>query len=55
MHRLTNLCLAGDGKGAAIGALAGATAGRIGAATGNSYIEFPAESALSSRLAQTIH
>jgi hypothetical protein len=46
--------LAVGGKGAAIGALDGATAGTIGAATGNRGIELPAEPALSFRLAQPL-
>jgi hypothetical protein len=47
--------LAGGGKGAAIGALVGGGAGVAGAAmTGNKELEFPAEAALTFRLAQPI-
>jgi hypothetical protein len=47
--------IAGGGKAAAIGALVGAGAGTVGAATtGNREIELPAESALSFKLAQPL-
>ena len=47
--------LAGGGKGAGIGALAGAGAGTAGAAyTGNKDVAFPAETALSFRLKDSI-
>jgi hypothetical protein len=47
--------LAGQGKGAGIGALVGAGAGFIGGAvTGNKQIEIPAESALSFTLAEPL-
>jgi len=47
--------LAGGGKGAAIGALAGAGAGTAGAGlTGNRDVSFPAESAVSFKLASSV-
>ncbi len=47
--------LAGGGKGAGIGALAGGGAGTAGAAyTGNKDVAFPAETALSFRLKESI-
>ena len=47
--------IAGGGKGAAIGAVAGAGAGTAGGAmTGNTEIVFPAEAALSFKLAQAL-
>jgi len=47
--------LAGGGKGAAIGALAGGGAGTAGAAyTGNKELVFPAESALSFKLKDSV-
>ena len=47
--------LAGGGKGAGIGALAGAGAGTAGAAyTGNKDVAFPAETALSFKLKESI-
>jgi hypothetical protein len=47
--------LAGGGKGAAIGAVVGAGAGTVGAAaTGGKDVEFPAESALTFKLAQAL-
>jgi hypothetical protein len=47
--------IAGGGKGAAIGGLVGAGAGTAGAAfTGNKDLEFPAEKALTFKLAQPI-
>jgi hypothetical protein len=47
--------LAGGGKGAAIGALAGAGAGTAGAGlTGNRDVSFPAESAVSFKLASAV-
>jgi len=47
--------LAGGGKGAAIGALAGGGAGTAGAAyTGNKELVFPAETALSFKLKDSV-
>jgi hypothetical protein len=47
--------LAGGGKGAAIGALAGAGAGTAGAAyTGNKEIVLPAESTVSFKLTRAV-
>jgi len=47
--------LAGGGKGAAIGAIAGAGAGTAGTAyTGNKDIVLPAESAVSFKLEQPL-